>query len=146
MKLFRMKNKQSKTRTFGRETLRSPRIPVIHSLRHFSNLRNPSLYAFARHVRSEPRRARRKIGSGTCPAKFARAFLRVCEKGPGGDFQRRETPRVARSQGLAERKRHARLIFSMRSAGRSTSISSGRGARNFTGARSASEQRREGNV
>lgn len=79
----------------------------------------------------------------------ARIFTGVWERAAGGEEtfnEGKRRARVARSLvgSFAERKGHARLIFSMRSAGRSTSISSGRGTRNFTGR--ARGPRRSGGV
>lgn len=121
---------------------------MIHSLRRFSNLWNPS-YPFARHVRSNPRGARRKIGSGTCPDKFARAFSRVCgRKGrekkerreeKGTDFRRDAPPSASPSRRVSpyERTRSTNFPDALR---RSIDVDfEWAGTRNFARTRLASE-------
>jgi len=125
MKLFRTKN-AVKTNVRSGNPSKSLNSCDTFAPTFLQSAEDPS-YAFARHVRSDPRSARRKIGSGTCPSLRAHfcGCVRVGKNGRARDFQRGGCAVVVRrvSRGT---KRHARLIFSMRSAGRSTSISSGR--------------------
>lgn len=77
MKLSR-KNKQIKYK-YSENLSENPSIPVIHLLRHFSNLRNPS-DAFARHVRNNrpPQSQTKNRIRGTCPNQVgARIFTVV---------------------------------------------------------------------
>ena len=138
-----------------REALRSPWIPVIHSLRHFSNLqRIPPTHSRAM-LETTPGSARRKIGSGTCSAKFARAFLQMCvrEKEREGREERergRERERE-RERFSTERRAIAVCRVSQNEKTRSTNFLDAlgwsidvdfewAGTRNFMGVRPASEK------
>jgi len=144
MKLFRTKN-AVKTNARSGNPSKSLNSCDTFAPTFLQSAEDPS-YAFARHVRSDPRSARRKIGSGTCPAKFARAFLRMCARGEKRSGERFLTGRTRRrrSQGLSRNEKTRSTNF-LDALGWSIDIDfEWAGTRNFTEARPASEKRSGG--